>query len=90
MVSCCKLLGVRAFLLEVRSWSGNDVLVTLYQTNVILCSDEKRQGPKSQLSPSNVQVLAKRKQISVGGYLRDRSPDSAQLSSLKKPGAQLS
>ena len=89
MVSCCKLLGVRAFLLEVRSQSGNDLLVTLYQTNVILCSNKKRQAPKAQLSPSKVQVLAKRKQISVGGYLRDRSPDSAQLSSLKEPGAQL-
>ena len=67
MVSCCRLLGVRAFLLEVRSWSGNDLLVSLYQTNVILCSDKKRQGLKAQLSPSQVQVLAKRKQISVGG-----------------------
>lgn len=88
MVSCCKLLGVRAFLLEVRSQSGNDLLVTLYQTNVILCSNKKRQAPKAQLSPSKVQVLAKRKQISVGGYLRDRSPDSAQLSSLRGPGLQ--
>ena len=89
MVSCCKLLGVRAFLLEVRSRSGNDLLVTLYQTNVIQCSDTKNQGPNAQDSSSKVQVLAKRKQISVGGYLRDRSPDSAQLSSLKEPGAQL-
>ena len=29
-----------------------------------------------------------RKQISVGGSLRDRSPDLVQLSSLRKPGAQ--
>ena len=27
MVSCCKLLGVRSFVLEVRSWSGHDVPV---------------------------------------------------------------
>ena len=31
MVSCCKLLGVRTFVLEVRSWSGNDVPVNLHQ-----------------------------------------------------------
>jgi len=35
-----------------------------------------------------VQVLAKSKLISVGGSLRARSPDPAQLSLLRKPGAQ--
>ena len=88
LVSCCKLLGVRSFVLEVRSWSGNNVPVNLHQTNVILCSDKKGQGPKAQLSPSKVQVLAKRRQISVGGSLRARSPDPAQLSSLREPGTQ--
>ena len=88
MVSCCRLLGVRAFLLEVRSWSGNDLLVSLYQTNVILCSDKKRQGLKAQLSPSKVQVLAKRKQVSVGSSLRARSPAPDQLSLPREPGAQ--
>ena len=34
-----------------------------------------------------VQVLAKSKLISVGGSLRARSPDPAQLSLLRKPGA---
>ena len=33
MVSCCKLLGVRIFV--VRSWFGNDFPVYLYQMNVI-------------------------------------------------------
>ena len=61
MVSCCRLLGVRFFVLEVRSWSGNDVLVILYQMNVILCSDKKGQGLKAQLLPSKVLVLAKRR-----------------------------
>lgn len=61
MVSCCRLLGVRFFVLEVRSWSGNDVLVILYEMNVILCSDKKGQGPKAQLLPSKVLVLAKRR-----------------------------
>ena len=32
--------------------------------------------------------LAKRRQISVGGSLRARSPDPAQLSSLREPGTQ--
>ena len=41
MVSCCKLLGVRFFVLEVMSWSGNDISVNLYQTNIILCSDKE-------------------------------------------------
>ena len=35
MVSC-KLQSVRAFVLEVRSWSGNDVPVNLPKTGVIL------------------------------------------------------
>ena len=33
--------GVRTFVLEVRSWSDNDVLVILYQMNVILWSGKK-------------------------------------------------
>ena len=61
MVSGCKLLGVRSFVPEVRSQSGNDVPVNLHQTNVILCSDKKGQGPKAQLLPSKVLVLAKRR-----------------------------
>ena len=60
MVSCCRLLGVRSFVLEVQSWSGNNVCVNLYQMNVILCPDKKGQNPKAQLSPSKVRVLAKR------------------------------
>ena len=60
MVSC-KFLGVRSFVLKVRSRSGNDGPVNLHPTNVILCSDKKGQGPKAQLSPSEVQVLAKRR-----------------------------
>ena len=37
MVGCCRLLSVRSFVLEVRSWSGNDVPVSLYQMDVIIC-----------------------------------------------------
>ena len=88
MVSCWRLLSVRAFVLEVRSWSGNDVPVNLYQTNVIPCSDKKGQGPKTKLSPSEVQGPAKRKQISAGGSLRARSPDTAQLSSQREQSTQ--
>ena len=61
MVICCKLLGVRAFILEVRSWSGNHVPINLYQTNVILRPDKKGQGPRAQLSPSKASFLAKRR-----------------------------
>ena len=74
VVSCCRLLGVRSFVLEVRSWSGNDVPVYLYQMNVILCLDQKGQSPKAQPSPSKVQVLAKRRESSVGSSFRARFP----------------
>ena len=57
MVSCCKLFDVRSFVLEVRSWSDNDISVNLYQTNAVLCPDKKGQGPKAQLSPSKVPIL---------------------------------
>ena len=88
MVSCSKLLGVRFFVLEVRSWSGNNVPVNFCQTNVILCPDKKGQGPKAQLSPTKVPVLAKRRQISVGSSLGARFPHLAQLSSLRELGVQ--
>ena len=87
MISCCRFLDIRSFVPEVRSWSGNDVPVNLYQTNVILCPDKKGQGSKVQLSPSKAPVLANRRQSSAASSLRARSPDSAQLSSLREPGA---
>ena len=37
---------------------------------------------------TTTQVLPKRRQISVGDSLRARSPDPAQLSSLRESGAQ--
>ena len=45
--SCCRLLGVRPFVLKVRSWSGNEVPVNLYQMNVILCANKKGQSFKA-------------------------------------------
>ena len=87
MVSCYRLLGVRSFVLEVRSWSGNDVPENLYQMNVILCPDQKGQSPNAQLSPSKLPALAKRRQISVGSSFRARYP--AHLSCLREPGIQL-
>ena len=50
MVSCCKLLGIRSFVPEVRSWSGNNVPVNLYQTNVIQCP-VKGKVPRHKLHP---------------------------------------
>ena len=65
MASC--RLSVRSFVLEVWSWSGNDVPINLYRMNAILCPDKKGQSPTVQFSPSQVPVLAKRRQISVEG-----------------------
>ena len=62
VVSCCRRLSVRVFVLEVRSWSGNYDPINLYQMNGILCPDKKEQGSKTQLSPSKVPVPAKRRQ----------------------------
>ena len=46
-----KVLGVSSSFFEVRSWSGKSVSIHLHQINVILCSDEKGQGPKAHLLP---------------------------------------
>ena len=62
----------------------------LHQTNVILCSDKKGPGLKAQLSSSEVPILAEKRQISAGSFLKVRSPDPAQLSSLRDPGAHYS
>ena len=67
-------LAVRSCVLEVKSWSDNNVSVNPYLTNVILCSDKKGQGLQAQLSPSEVQILLKRRQISAGSSLRAGSP----------------
>ena len=88
MVSCYKLLSIRSFVLEVRSWLGNDVPVNLYKpmlfsVSVILLS-KKGQGPKAQPASSKVLVLAKRRQISAGSSLRARSPNPAKLSPLPR------
>ena len=88
MVNCCRLLGVRSSVLEVRSWSANHVPVNLCKINVILCPDKKGQSPKAQLSPSKVPVLAKRRQISVGSSFGARFSQRAQLLSLREPGPQ--
>ena len=32
-MNCCKRLGVRGLVLQVRSWSGNDVQINLHQTD---------------------------------------------------------
>ena len=88
MVSCWRLLSVRAFVLEVWSWSGNGVPVPLYQMNVILYPEQKGQSPNAQLSLFKVPVLTKRRQISVGSSFRAKFPHPAQLSPLREPGIQ--
>ena len=88
VVSCYRLPGIRSFVLEVRSWSGNNVPENLYQMNVILCLDQKGQSPKAQLLPSKVPVLAKRRKISLGSSFKAKFPYPTQLSSLREPGIQ--
>ena len=85
MVSCCRLLAVRSFVLEVQSWSSNNVPINLYRINVVLRPDGKKQSPKAQLSPSKVPVLPKRRQSSAGSSFRARFPQPAQLSALGSP-----
>ena len=88
VASCCELFGVKSFVLEVRSWSDNNVPVSPYQVNFYSLSWQEKQGPKAQLSPPKVPILAKRRQVSVGSSFSARPPHPAQLSSLKEPGAQ--
>ena len=35
VVSCYRILAVTSFVLKVRSWSGNNVPIYLYQMNVV-------------------------------------------------------
>lgn len=44
MVSSCKVLAVRAFVLEVSHGQGTNDPVNRHQTKVTLCSDKKGQG----------------------------------------------
>ena len=88
MVSCCYLLGVRCFDVEVWSWWGNNIPVNLYKMNVIFSLDKKGHGSNAQLSPSKISGLAKRRQISVGSSFRTKFPHSAQLTPLREPGTQ--
>ena len=71
--------------LFLRSGHGQEVPVILQQKNVISCSDKKGQGPKAQLSASNIQVLNKRGQISAGSSLR---PGPQTLLSHYREGAR--
>ena len=86
MVSCCRVLSVRSFVPEVRSWSANDNPVNLYQMNGILCLDKKGKSHKTKFSPSKVPIQAKRWQISVDSSFWVRFPHPAQLSSPKESG----
>jgi len=57
VVSCYRLLGITSFVLKVRSQSGNNVPIYLYQMNVIFCHScpvRRGQSLKAQLSPWNI------------------------------------
>ena len=53
VVSCYRILAVTSFVLKVRSWSGNNVPIYLYQMDVIFCHScpvKRGQSLKAQLS----------------------------------------
>ena len=57
VVSCYRILAVTSFVLKVRSWSGNNVPIYLYQMNVVFyysCPVKRGQSLKAELSPWNV------------------------------------
>ena len=66
--------------------SGNNVPLNLYQTNVILCSVKKGQGPKAQLFPSEVQVLTEGPPLVAPSGTVPQTPPSCY--SLREPGVQ--
>ena len=83
MVSCCILFDVRSFVLEVGSWSSNDAAVTLPNECYCLFWQGRARSQDTAL-PYKVLIWTKGRQ--VGSCLR--SPDPAQLSSLREPGTQ--
>lgn len=87
VVSCCRLLGVRPFVL-VQSWWVSDGPVNLYQVQFILCSDTNGQSSQGQRSFSKAPILAERREISAGSSFKARLPHPAQPSSLSEPGIQ--
>ena len=84
VVSCCKFLGVRSFVLKVRSLSAHDVCQNLHNRNVIFCSDKKGKIPKPQLSLSEVQALCKRRGSRMG-WLPCPEPSSSTQSRFSHP-----
>ena len=54
VVSCYRIFAVTTFVLKVRSWSGNNVPIYLYQMNVVFyhyCPVMRGQSLKAELSP---------------------------------------
>ena len=80
VVSCCNLLGVRSFALEVGSWSGNDVPQISACYSVL---KRKGKGPRPNLPPPRSQSW-----LRGGSSFRGRFPHPAQLLSLREPGIQ--
>ena len=92
VVSCYRFLGVTSFVLKVRSCSGNNVPIYLYQINVVFFFIILALSREGRVSRQNFTlkcpILDKQKQISFGSSLGARFPHSAQLSSLMEPGIQ--
>ena len=86
MVSCCRPLGVRSFVLKVRSWSANDVPVNLYQMNVFSVLTRKGKVPRHNFYPPRSQSWLRggRSQLAPSG------PGSHALPSCHPWGSQSS
>ena len=90
MVSCYRFLGVISFVLKVRSWSGNNVPIYLYQMNVIFshsCPVKRDHSLKAQLS-LEMSHPGKAETDLIWQVLQGRFPHSAQLASFMEPGTQ--
>ena len=88
VVSCCRLLGVRSFVLMSSQGQVSDGPVNLYQIHFIFCSDTNGQSSQGQRSASKAPVLAERREISAGSSFRARLPHPTQPSSLSELGIQ--
>ena len=83
----CKHLGGRVFVLEVRAGRGTCSCKPLSNQRYSLFWQNRPRWGGTTL-PSEVVVLAERRQSSASGSLRARAADPVQQSSLREPGAQ--
>lgn len=86
MVACCKLLGVRSFVLNVSH--GQEQQCSYKSPSNKSSSLLLGRACRAAFHSPEVSPWLERRQRSVGSALSTRSPYPAQLSSLEEPGAQ--